>query len=384
VAVDLLAEIVRIFRMQPNYLKLAKVLTGFSTNLQKGERVLIDAFDIPQAMVIALVRAARDLGAIPYVNIQNACISRELVNGLDAEQFETQATWELARMQKMDAYIAVRGSNNIFEMSDVDPAKVSHVMKAMKEVLDYRVNKTKWVILRWPTPAMAQQAMLSTESFEDFFFRVCTQDYSRMVEGMKTLEDLMSNTDQVHLKGPETDLRFSIKGIGAVACGGRHNIPDGEVFSCPVRDSVEGEITYNAPTIYQGVSFDRIHLKFEKGRIVHADGSNAKRLNEILDSDDGARYIGEFAIGFNPHILEPMRDILFDEKIAGSFHFTPGQAYEEADNGNRSQVHWDMVQIQRPEYGGGEIWFDGELIRKDGLFVKDELKKLNPDYLLNE
>ena len=383
-AVDLLVEIVRILRMQPNYLKLAKVLTGFSTNLQKGERVLIDAFDIPQAMVIALVRAARDLGAIPYVNIQNACISRELVNGLDAEQFETQATWELARMQKMDAYIAVRGSNNIFEMSDVDPAKVSHVMKAMKEVLDYRVNKTKWVILRWPTPAMAQQAMLSTESFEDFFFRVCTQDYSRMVDGMKTLEDLMSNTDQVHLKGPETDLRFSIKGIGAVACGGRHNIPDGEVFSCPVRDSVEGEITYNAPTIYQGVSFDRIHLKFEKGRIVHADGSNGKRLNEILDSDDGARYIGEFAIGFNPHILEPMRDILFDEKIAGSFHFTPGQAYEEADNGNRSQVHWDMVQIQRPEYGGGEIWFDGELIRKDGLFVKDELKKLNPDYLLNE
>jgi len=384
VAVDLFAEIVRILRMQPNYLKLAKVLTGFSTNLKKGERVLIDAFDIPQAMVIALVRAARDLGAIPFVNIQNACISRELVNGLDTEQFETQATWELARMQKMDAYIAVRGSNNIFEMSDVDPAKVSHVMKAMKDVLDYRVNKTKWVILRWPTPAMAQQAMLSTESFEDFFFRVCTQDYSRMVDGMKALEDLMVNTDQVHLKGPETDLRFSIKGIGAVACGGRHNIPDGEVFSCPVRDSVEGEITYNAPTIYQGVSFDRIHLKFEKGRIVHADGSNAKRLNEILDSDEGARYIGEFAIAFNPHILEPMRDILFDEKIAGSFHFTPGQAYEEADNGNRSQVHWDMVQIQRPEYGGGEIWFDGKLIRKDGLFVKDELKKLNPDYLLNE
>ena len=179
-AVDLFAEIVRILRMQPNYLKLAKVLTGFSTKLQKGERVLIDAFDIPQAMVIALVRAARDLGAIPFVNIQNACISRELVNGLDTEQLETQATWELARMQKMDAYIAVRGSNNIFEMSDVDPAKVSHVMKAMKDVIDYRVNKTKWVILRWPTPAMAQQAMLSTESFEDFFFRVCTQDYSRM------------------------------------------------------------------------------------------------------------------------------------------------------------------------------------------------------------
>lgn len=368
--------------MEPNYTKLAGVLTGFSTNLQKGERVLIDAFDIPDAMVVALVRAARECGAIPFVNLQKARISRELVNDIEVDQFEAQAVWELERMQKMDAYIAVRGSDNIFEMSDVDPAKVSRVMSAMKEVLDYRVNKTKWVILRWPTPAMAQQAMMSTESFEDFFFRVCTQDYARMAEGMQALEDLMSKTDLVELKGPNTDLRFSIKGIGAVACGGTHNIPDGEVFSCPVIDSVEGEITYNAPTIYQGVSFDQIHLKFEKGKIVHAESSNTKRLNEILDSDKGARFIGEFAIGFNPHVLEPMRDILFDEKIAGSFHFTPGQAYEEADNGNRSQVHWDMVQIQRPEYGGGEIWFDGELIRKDGLFVKEELKKLNPDYLL--
>ena len=368
--------------MEANFSKLAGVLTGFSTNLQKGERVLIDAYDIPDAMVVALVRAARERGAIPYVNLQKARISRELVNDLDKEQFEAQATWELARMQKMDAYIAVRGSDNIFEMSDVDPKKVGQVMKSMKEVLDYRVNKTKWVILRWPTPAMAQQAMMSTESFEDFFFRVCTQDYSRMAEGMKALETVMTEADRVELKGPDTDLRFSIKGIKAVACGGQHNIPDGEVFSCPVKDSVEGEITYNAPTVYQGTSFDRIHLKFEKGKIVHADGSNAGRLNEILDSDEGARYIGEFAIAFNPHILEPMRDILFDEKIAGSFHFTPGQAYEDADNGNRSQVHWDMVQIQRPEYGGGEIWFDGELIRKDGIFVKEELKKLNPDYLL--
>jgi aminopeptidase len=370
--------------MEPNFDKLAGVLTGFSTNLQKGERVLIDAFDIPDAMVIALVRGARERGAVPFVNIQRARISRELVNHVDAEQFETQAAWELARMEKMHAYIALRGSDNIFEMSDVDPAKVSQVMRATKPVLDYRVNKTKWVILRWPTPAMAQQAMMSTDSFEDFFFRVCTQDYSRMTEGMKALEALMAKTDRVELKGPETDLRFSIKDIDAVACGGRHNIPDGEVFSCPVKDTVEGEITYNAPTVYQGVSFDRIHLKFEKGKIVHADGTNADRLNEILNSDEGARYIGEFAIGFNPHILEPMRDILFDEKIAGSFHFTPGQAYEEADNGNRSQVHWDMVQIQRPEYGGGEIWFDGELIRKDGLFVKDGLDKLNPDYLLAE
>jgi aminopeptidase len=368
--------------MEPNYTKLAKVLTGFSTQLEKGDRVLIDAFDIPDAMTIALIRAARERGAIPFTNIHRASISRELVDQIDAEQFELQSTWELARMEKMDAYIAIRGSDNIFEMSDVDPAKVSRVMRATKAVLDYRVNKTKWVILRWPTTAMAQQAMMSSGRFEEFFFNVCTQDYSRMIEGMAALENLMNQTDQVHLKGPDTDLRFSIKGIGAVSCGGKHNIPDGEVFSCPIKDSVEGAITYNAPTVYQGVSFDRIHLKFSKGKIVEATSTNTERLNDILNSDAGARYIGEFAIAFNPHILEPMRDILFDEKIAGSFHFTPGQAYEDADNGNRSQVHWDMVQIQRPDYGGGEVWFDGVLIRKDGLFVLEDLKKLNPDYLL--
>ncbi|CAI8260064.1 MAG: Aminopeptidase T [Opitutia bacterium UBA7350] len=368
--------------MDPNYTKLAALLTRFSTNLKKDERVLIDAFDIPQAMTIALVRAVRECGAIPFVQLQNAKIGRELVEGIGSGQYEAQAEWELARMEKMDAYIAVRGADNIFEMSGVAPDKLSRAMRAMKPVLDYRVNQTKWVILRWPTPAMAQQALMSTESFEEFFFRVCTQDYSRMESGMKALQKRMSAADQVKLCGPSCDLSFSIKDIGAVACGGTHNIPDGEVFSCPVRDSVEGEITFNAPTVYQGASFDRVHLKFERGKIAHAEGTNNVHLNAILDSDAGARYIGEFAIGFNPLILEPMRDILFDEKIAGSFHFTPGQAYEEADNGNRSQVHWDMVHIQRPEYGGGEIYFDGELIRKDGLFVTKDLQTLNPDFLL--
>ncbi|MFP4203657.1 MAG: aminopeptidase [Opitutales bacterium] len=368
--------------MDPNYAKLATVLTDFSTDLQKGERVLIHAFDIPEAMVIALVRAARARGAVPHVQVERARVSRELVRAPDAGQFEAQAEWELERMRKMDAYIAVRGADNIFELSDVEPEKINHVMQATKPVLDYRVNKTKWVVLRWPTPSMAQQAMSSTQGFEDFFFRVCTQDYARMIPGMEALKERMESAEQVEIKGPGTDLRFSIRGMNAVACGGKHNIPDGEVFTAPIKDSVEGEITYNAPTVYQGVSFDRVRLSFKKGRIVHADGSNPGRLKEILDSDLGARYIGEFALGFNPHIKEPMRDILFDEKIAGSFHFTPGQAYEIADNGNRSKVHWDLVQIQREEHGGGAIYFDGELIRENGLFVAEPLTKLNPDYLL--
>jgi aminopeptidase len=368
--------------IDPRITRLADGLTGFSTALKKGERVLIDAFDVPEAMVVALVRSARARGAYPYVQLHRARIAREMALGAEEAQYESLCAIELARMRLMDAYIALRGSDNIFEASDVPSQRVQLVSRVMKPVIDHRVNKTRWVVLRWPTPAMAQQASMSTEAFEDFYFRVCTLDYARMRPGMRALAELMRATDRVHIKGPGTDLAFSIKGIGAKECGGQYNIPDGEVFSCPVRESVEGVVQYNAPSVYLGASFDNIRLVFKRGKIVEATANNTVRLNQILDSDAGARYVGEFAIGFNPHVLEPMRDILFDEKIAGSFHFTPGQAYADCGNGNKSQVHWDMVCIQRPEHGGGEIWFDGRLIRRDGLFVPKALQKLNPDYLL--
>jgi len=366
----------------PRLTLLAKNLTSYSTSLRQGEKVLIDAFDVPESIIIELIRAARERGASPYVNVNLARVGREMTLEATEEQYGILSAIELERMKKMDAYIALRGANNIYETSDVPSEQLQLVSQLMKPVLDWRVNQTKWVVLRWPTPSMAQQAMMSTESFEDFFFKVCNLDYSRMEEGSRRLAELMARADQVRIKGPGTDLSFSLKGIKAIACVGEHNIPDGEVFSCPVRESVQGTIQFNAPTVYQGVSFDDIRLEFKEGRIVDARSNHTERLNRILDSDDGARYIGEFALGFNPYITEPMRDILFDEKIAGSFHFTPGQAYEEADNGNRSQVHWDMVCIQRKEHGGGEIWFDGELVRRDGLFVPEELASLNPDRLL--
>lgn len=370
--------------MDPRYNELAKVLIEFSITLKANEQVLIDAQDVPEEMVVALIRAARNVKAIPHVLIQRAKVSRELLKEGNSDEYKTWNELELFRIKKMDAYIALRGSNNIFELSDVPSEKMKEAMKALKPFQDWRVKKTKWVVLRWPTSAMAQQSMTSTEAFEDFFFKVCTLDYSRMIPGMDALKAMMEATDKVQITGPGTDLTFSIKNIPASTCGGKHNIPDGEVFTAPVKDSVNGQITYNVPTVYQGTPFDNIRFEFKNGKIVDAHSNNPKRMNEILDSDDGARYIGEFAIGFNPHIKEPMRDILFDEKIAGSFHFTPGQAYEETDNGNRSQVHWDLVCIQRPEYGGGEIRFDGKLIRKDGLFLPEPLQKLNPDYLLKK
>ena len=362
--------------------RLAHLLINFSTRLQPGEKVLIDAFDIPQEMTVALVRAARAAGALPYVQINQARVSREIAMSATPEQLDFSAKHELARMKAMAAYIAVRGSENISEASDVPAAQMKLLAGKLKPVLDHRVKKTRWCVLRWPSPSMAQQAGMSTERFEKFFFDVCTLDYSRLVPGMKALKALMERTDKVQITGPGTDLTFSIKGIPAIPCGGTHNIPDGEVFTCPVKNSVQGFVTFNAPTIYQGAAFDSIRLEFKNGKIVAATANNTPRLNEILDSDAGSRFIGEFSLAFNPHILEPMRDILFDEKISGSFHFTPGQAYEHADNGNRSQVHWDMVSIQRPEYGGGSIFFDGKLIRQDGLFIPKAIQSLNPDRLL--
>jgi aminopeptidase len=356
---------------------LAKLLVEYSIRLKRNENVLIEAFDTPDDMTIALIRAARKVGGVPFVQTYHARVNRALALEASDRQLNLLASHELARMKKIDAYIAVRGSNNITELSDVPAEKMKLLAKKMRPVQDQRVKKTKWVVLRWPTPSMAQLAGMSTEAFEDFYFDVCTLDYRKLQPGMQALKRLMEKTDRVEIKGPGTDLRFSIKGIPAVICGGDRNIPDGEVFSCPVRDSVQGKVTFNAPSIYQGIGFDGIRLEFKDGKIVDATSNETKKLNKILDSDPGARYIGEFSLGFNPRVLQPMRDILFDEKIAGSFHFTPGQAYDEADNGNRSQVHWDMVSIQRPEYGGGEIYFDGKLIRRDGEFLPKQLRSLN-------
>ena len=366
----------------PRYEKLARVLVEHSTRIQSGERVLIEGFDIPDEMIVALMRMVRKAGGTPLVSIKHQEIQRELIREGDGA-VEAAGDYEAYRMKQVQAYIGLRGSHNVMELSDVSSDAMKHYEQHwLKPVhFDIRVPDTRWVVLRWPLPSMAQQANMSTEAFEDFYFDVCTMDYGRMANAIEPLKELMERADQVHITGKGTGLTFSIKDIPAIPCAGDANIPDGECFTAPVKDSVNGVIQFNTPTLYHGVTFTDICLRFENGRIMEATSNNTDRLNEILDADEGARYIGEFAIGFNPYITEPMLDILFDEKIAGSFHFTPGQAYEEADNGNRSGVHWDMVMIQTPEYGGGEIAFNGEVIRRDGVFVTEALQGLNAEML---
>jgi len=367
----------------PRMQKLANVLLHHSTKIQKGEKVLIEAIDIPPELPSAIIREANKVGAHPFLTVKQNMLLRDLYSTKDKEVMNLTGELELARMKEMDAYIGIRGALNSNELSDVpeDGMKLYREQWWQPVHIKERVPNTKWVVLRYPTSSMAQLAQMSTEAFEDFYFNVCTLDYSKMDKAMDPLKELLERTDRVHITGPGTDLTFSIKGIPAVKCAGELNIPDGECFTAPVRDSVNGVISFNTPTIYQGTPFENISLEFVKGKIVKATGSDTEKLNKILDSDEGARYIGEFSFGFNPYILKPMKDILFDEKIMGSFHFTPGNSYGEAFNGNKSQVHWDMVMIQTPEYGGGEIWFDDQLVRKDGMFVPEELQGLNPENL---
>ncbi|ODP26947.1 Aminopeptidase AmpS [Paenibacillus nuruki] len=367
----------------PRVKVLAKNLVEYSIDVQPGENVLVEMIGTERDLLNAVIHAIGERGGNVFVQLTDRKVQRAMLMNATEASMNTWAALDLERMKQMQGYIGIRAGENINDLSDVpdDKQKLYNSIYQHAVHSEQRVKHTKWVVLRYPNASMAQLAGMSTEAFEDFYFDVCNLDYAKMDKAQDALEQLMTRTDKVRLVGKNTDLSFSIKNIGAKKCSGQRNIPDGEVFSAPVRDSVNGVISYNTSTVYNGTTFEGITFRFENGKIVEATSNDTEKLNSILDSDDGARHIGEFAIGFHPHILHPMNDILFDEKIAGSFHFTPGQAYEETDNGNRSSIHWDLVFIQRPEYGGGEIYFDDVLIRKDGIFVLPELEALNPENL---
>ena len=360
---------------------LAENITGYALSLEKGEKVLINANGSAcEPLVLALVAAVYNAQALPFVSYQNERIERAVLKGIHPEQLKIMAEADLLRMREMDAYIGIGAGENSTAFSDVPSDKMNLYMEQYMTPVhgQERVKNTKWVVLRYPTNSMAQAAAMSLEGFEEFYFQVCNLDYRKMSLAMDHLVRLMESTDKVRINGPGTDIEFSIKGMAAIKCDGKINIPDGEVFTAPIKESVNGTLSYNCPAVYQGVTYDNICFEFRDGKIVKAQANNTERINQVLDTDEGARYIGEFALGVNPYIENPMKNTLFDEKIKGSFHFTPGRCYDEADNGNVSAIHWDLVVIQTENFGGGNIYFDDTLIRENGLFVHPDLKKLNP------
>ena len=369
--------------MDPRIKELAHNLINYSCTVQPGEKVLIHVFGTSAyGLAQQLVKETYAAGGFPYVQIEDYEINRAFIMGASEEQLKLKAELDMAQMKEMDAYIGIRASDNIAELSDVPQDNLQLYTAMNNDVLNERVNNTKWVVLRYPNHSMAQLANTSLEAFEDFYFDVCNLDYGKMSKAMDTLVEWMNRTDRVHIIGEGTDLTFSIKDIPAIKCDGKCNIPDGEVYTAPVKDSINGVITYNTPSVHEGFTYDNIRFVFENGKIIEATANNTEKLNAVLDMDEGCRYVGEFAIGVNPYILHPMKDTLFDEKIMGSIHLTPGRCYEDADNGNNdSKLHWDLVYIQTPEYGGGEIYFDDVLIRKDGVFVPEALQCLNSENL---
>lgn len=369
----------------PRLPQLAHLLVHHSTKLRPGEHVLIEAFDLPEAMVVALVEEAKRVGAHPHVALRSGEVMRALLSGNDSAQLDAWAACDLERMKRMDAYIGLRGAHNTAELSGLSEAEAQRYARLYQTPVhgEERVKHTRWCVLRWPTPSMAQAAGRSTRDFEDFYFNVCNADYPAMAQAVKPLEARMTAAKDVRIVGPgETDLSFSIAEIPAVSCTGSHNVPDGECFSAPVRGSANGVIAFNTPTRYLGKALDRVRLELTDGVVTAATAAQGQEaLDSILATDAGSKAFGEFAVGFHPVITEPMGDILFDEKIGGSIHLALGRCYDSTDNGNHSDIHWDLVLIQDERRGGGELFFDGELIRKNGVFVVDDLKGLNPDAL---
>lgn len=364
-------------------IKLAHNLITRSANLKKGQSVIIEGTHEARDLIIALVRKAYEVGGFPFVRMSDDRVGREVLMGVTEEYSTLAAKYAKPLFEEAHAYIGIGASTNVFETADVpiERKNIHSKFYGRPIHIDIRVAKGTWTILRWPNPSMAQLAKTSLESFTDFYFDVCNLDYSKMEKAMQPLKNLIEKTDKVRIVAPHTDLTFSLKGQKAVICSGLHNIPDGEIFTSPVRESVNGTIRFNIPTLCKGVVHEHVTLTFKDGKVIEASSCNTPALLSELDSDEGARYTGEFAFGVNPFITKPMYDTLFDEKMGGSIHMALGNCYDDAPNGNKSQVHWDIIQSHTPENGGGEIYFDDVLIRKDGLFVIKELLGLNPENL---
>ena len=362
--------------------KLAHTIVHYSINVQPNEKVLITyQTEEPKPLVKELIREITEVGGIPFYTMSDPEIGNLLTEKTTKERIEVLKKQKEFEVDLYDSFISICYRVNDYEGHLIDKDINQSIGEALMKSQDIRINERKWVLLNYPSVLDAYKASMKIDEFRDFAFDVMTVDYSKMQQDIRPLKELMDKTDKVHIVAPGTDLTFSIKGMGSIPCVGDKNIPDGELYSAPVRDSVNGTITYNTPSPYHGMIFQHVKLTFKDGKIIDAEAdSHNEELNEIFNTDEGARYVGEFSLGFNPKIRYPMGDILYDEKILGSLHFTPGRAYKDCYNGNDSAIHWDMVLIQRKDYGGGEIYFDDVLIRKDGVFVLPELEPLNYGY----
>lgn len=359
--------------------QLSNTIVNYSVSVKENDRVLIQyESNKCNPLIKCLIKDIYKNKGIPFVKLIDNELNSLIMENADSKTIDEMVKMKTYEVDNFDCFIRICYTENEYEDKDVTASIRKELGSKSQKIDDIRINQRRWVLLNYPSLVDAYKAKMKYDDFYNYSLDVMNVDYKSLSEKIKPLKELMEKTDKVRIVGPDTDITFSIKGMPAIPCCGTANIPDGELYTAPIKESVNGVITYNTPSPYHGNIFNNIRLEFKDGQIVNCHTSEHQdQLKEIFDTDEGARYIGEFSLGFNPLITKPMGDILYDEKIMGSLHFTPGRCYEDCDNGNISAIHWDLVLIQTGEFGGGEIYFDDVLIRKDGKFVLDELKQLN-------
>ena len=362
----------------PRVKELAEILVNYSTAVKEGDVVLISAAGFQCLPLVKEIYALCLQNGAKYVTweFSNADMAKVFYDNASEDQLKFFPQHRLDLMKQVDVYIGIAAPDNTMALAEANQGAMLTNMRTMRPITDQRVEHTRWVVTRYPTQAAAQDAKMSLDDYENYVFNACCIDWNAMSAKQDKLRALMEAADRVTIRSADTHLTLSIKGIPAIKCDGLRNMPDGEVYTAPIRDSVEGHIVYNCRTIYNGKEFPDVRLEFQEGKVVRASTSgNQNDLEMILNTDEGARYIGEFALGINPGIRRATGSILFDEKIALSLHTALGSCYNECPNGNKSAIHWDLIKILDTE---GEIWFDENLIQKDGSYVHPDLLDLNP------
>ncbi len=348
-------------------LKAAKILVEHSTKVKKGETVQIITDHLARPLAIEVLKLVLKRGAYPIIHTSLPGSAHTFYKHANKDQLQHVHESLMHEMKRTDVIIYISAPTNTRELSELDPKKLALRRKATERISRYRVENTRWVLFDYPCEALAQEASMSIEEFEDFVFSATNIDWSKEGKRQEKLKRILDKGKQVHIIGKNTDLRFSIEGRTAIKCFGKHNMPDGEVFIAPVETTTEGCIEYSFPAIYSGGEVDGITLEFKRGKVVKAHATkNNDLLQAMLNTDPGARRLGEFGVGTNYNIKRHIKQILFDEKIGGTIHLAVGSAYKEGGGKNKSGLHWDMILDLRQ---GGKIIVDNRVIQENGKFL---------------
>lgn len=346
--------------------ELAALLVGYSLKVKKGDVVKISGTELAKPLILAAYEEVVKKGGHPLVDLFFDEAGEIFYRRASGAQLDYLSPVRLYAAKKIDAALFIHSPSNTRMLSDVGPAKIARVRRANKPVSDIIMKRVRWVLVNYPTRALAQEAEMPLSRYEDFLFNSCLVDWREMKRDLQYLKKVLERTDVVRIVGEDTDISFSIRGRKAIICAGESNMPDGEIFTAPVEGSVEGKIYYGFPAIFGGREVSGIRLRFEKGKVVEATAEkNEDLLLRLLDTDRGARVPGEFGIGYNYGIDRFTRDILFDEKIGGTIHIALGKSYAESGGKNDSALHWDMIKDLRQE---GVIYLDDRPIMEKGSF----------------